>query len=106
MFAAAQNCYGRLDDKGIRTWRYIERQCGASTRDLTTAFSALNRILQVCGTEVEKANATMWGPVTVSDLVNHVWDYIAGATTTRRPMEVECLSRGWRRAGVAMVAGR
>ena len=79
MLTAAQNCYERLDDRAIRTLRYIERHCGASKSDLTTAFNTLNRILQVCAKEVEKANGAMWGPVTVSDLVNHVLDYIAWA---------------------------
>ena len=79
MLAAAQNCYERLDSRAIRTLRYIERQSGASKSDLTTAFNTLNRILQVCAKEVEKANAAMWGPVTVCDLVNHVLDYIAWA---------------------------
>ncbi len=79
MLTAAQNCYERLDDRALRTLRYIERHSGASKSDLTSAFNTLNRILQVCAKEVEKANSAMWGPVTVSDLVNHVLDYIAWA---------------------------
>jgi len=79
MLTAAQNCYDRLDDRARSTLRYIERHSGASKSDLTTAFNTLNRVLQVCAKEIEKANAAMWAPVTVSDLVNHVLDYVAWA---------------------------
>ena len=79
MLTAAQNCYERLDDRAMRTLRYIERFNGSSKSDLTSAFNTLNRILQVCAKEVEKANSPMWGAVTVNDLVNHVLEYIAWA---------------------------
>ena len=79
MLTAAQNCYERLDDRAMRTLRYIERYSGSSKSDLTSAFNTLNRILQVCAKEVEKANSPMWGAVTVNDLVNHVLEYIAWA---------------------------
>ena len=89
MLTVAQNCFERLDGRAIRTLRYIERHCGASKSDPTTAFNTLNRILLVCAKEVEKANAAMWGPVTVSDRVNHVLDYIDGPSTTRRSKDLE-----------------
>ena len=57
ILTAAQNCYERLDDNVIRTLRHIERHGGASKSDLTIAFNTLNRILQACAKEVEKANA-------------------------------------------------
>ena len=79
MLTAAQNCYERLDDRAMRTLRYIERFNGSSKSDLTSAFNTLNRILQVCAKEVEKANSPMWGAVTVTDLVKHVLEYIAWA---------------------------
>ena len=78
MLTAAQNCYERVDDRAMRTLRYIERQSGSSKSDLTSAINTLNRILQVCAKEIEK-NSAMWGTVTVPDLVNHVLDYIAWA---------------------------
>jgi len=93
MLTAAQNCYDRLDDKAIRTLRYIERHGGGNgsvgKSDLTTELNTVNRILQVCAQEVGKANSAMWGPVTVSDLVNHVLDFIAGPSTTKSSKEVE-----------------
>ena len=79
MLAAAVNCYERLDDRAMRTLRYIERHGGPSKSDLSSAFNTLNRILQVCAKEMEKANSAMWGPVTVCDLVNHVLEFIAWA---------------------------
>ena len=57
MLTAAQNCYERLDDSAMRALRYIERHAGASKSDLSSAFNTLNRILQVCSKEVEKANS-------------------------------------------------
>ena len=78
MLTAAQNCYDRVDDRAMRTLRYIERQSGSSKSDLTSAINTLNRILQVCAKEIEK-NSAMWGTVTVPDLVNHVLDYVAWA---------------------------
>ena len=64
MLTAAQNCYARLDDRAIRTLRYIERHCcGASKSDLTTAFNTLNRILlQVCAKEVREGERRHVGP--------------------------------------------
>ena len=94
MITAAQNCYERLDDRAIRTLRYIERHCGASKSDITTAFNTLNRIPQVCAKDVEKANAAMWGTVMAMGLVDHVLDYIVWASATRKSKQVECLSRG------------
>ncbi|CAK0824328.1 unnamed protein product [Prorocentrum cordatum] len=79
MLCAAQNCHERLDDRAIRTLRYIESKSGASKCELTSNFTTLNRILQVCTKEVDKGNAAMWGAVTATDLVNHVLDYIAWA---------------------------
>ena len=60
MLTAAHNCYERLDDRAIRTLRYIERHGGASKSDLTSTFNTVNRILQVCAQEVGKANSAMW----------------------------------------------
>ncbi|CAK0818513.1 unnamed protein product [Prorocentrum cordatum] len=79
MLCAAQNCRDRLDDRALRTLRYIESRSGSSKCDLTSNFTTLNRILQVCAKEVHKGNAAMWGTVTATDLVNHVLDYIAWA---------------------------
>ena len=62
----------------MRTLRYIERQSGSGNSDLTSSVNTLNRILQVCGQEIQK-NSAMWGTVTVIHLVNHVLDYIAWA---------------------------
>ena len=84
MLTAAQNCYERIDDRGFRNLRYIERHRGASKHDLTSAFNTLNRILQVCAKEIEKANVAMWGSVTVSDLVNHVLDFVVWALDTEK----------------------
>ena len=84
MLTAAQNCNERLDDRANRTLRYIERHCGASKSDLTTAFNTLNRILQVCAQEAGKAKSAMWGPVTASGLAFHVLDYIAWALDHER----------------------
>ena len=59
MLTAAQNCYERVDDRAMRTLRYIERISGSGRSDLTTSFNSLNRILQVCAKEIEK-NSAMW----------------------------------------------
>ena len=59
MLTAAQNCYERVDDRAMRTLRYIERQSGSGKIDLSSSVNTLNRILQVCGKEIEK-NSAMW----------------------------------------------
>ncbi|CAK0824327.1 unnamed protein product [Prorocentrum cordatum] len=79
MLCAAQNCRERLDDRALRTLRYIESRRGSRKSDLTSNFTTLNRILQFCATEVRKGNAAMWGAVTAADLADHVVDYIAWA---------------------------
>ena len=41
MLTAVQNCYERVDDRAMRTLRYIERQSGSSKSDLTSAIKHL-----------------------------------------------------------------
>ena len=79
MLTAAQNCSERLDEKAFPSLRLIERHRNGGKTDLSTSFSTLNRVLQICAKEVEKTNAVMWGSVTVHDLVNHVLHYIVWA---------------------------
>ena len=93
MLTAAQNCVERLDDRAIRTLRYIDRLT-AGKSDLTSAFSSLNRILQTCSKELEKSNAAMWGVVTVPGLVNHVLDFIAWALTYEK-IEAGGVTTAW-----------
>ena len=97
MLTAAQNCYERVDDRAMRTLRYIERQSGSSKSDLTSAINTLNRILQVCAKEIEK-NSAMWGKVTVPDLVNHVLDYIAWALDHEK-VEGDAVALAWLEKG-------
>jgi len=86
MLTAAQNCSERLNDNAIRTLVYIHGHRGSSKIDLAIAFNTLNRILQVCAKEVDQTstNAAMWRPVTVTDLINHVLEYIAWALDHER----------------------
>ena len=57
MLTAAQNCYERVDDRAIHTFRYIERHRGASKNDGTSACNTLHRILHVCAQDIDNDSA-------------------------------------------------
>jgi hypothetical protein len=79
MLTAAQNCTERLDDRALMTLRSIDLRIGRGKNEITSTFSTLNRIMQFCQTDVQKANGVAWGSMHVRDLVNHVLYFIAWA---------------------------